>query len=555
MGQSLRCCLRRLLFLRRVIIVFLSSKVTSSSYLSRFSNPDSAMKGYRRKPIVQIEPSPPEGMGNFTVDPRCPDLYPDCGSSNSSFSHGLPTPTSSAEFSAATSRRHSIASEVHCNESAIARLPNFSTGGSLTPLSTPSPFRPVFHSDPFSSATQGYEPDISPLEDHDRGVTGLSMANGVCFQDPFSTHASYTYATATELDINIRQPTYQDDCGTIGSRLMGRPSMNWPKSFQESFDENCDIESAPTTEAFGFGTSGLIDSDLYLEYGTVIEPATEEGSPQTVSPQETLFGPGVNFLVPTTPDRQPLAAPFQTPLIKSEAEVWEPTAEDYPSPGSSFSLGESPMRRVPGTQERRQTIAALGRRRARVGSRGSKRRRTRSVEVVNGIRLHRGEDISSDSKKHRCEVCNNMPFDRPEHFKRHKESDSHNNRLKELGLPPEGRGEMKKFRCVVPECEKAVTRHDNLKPHYQKTHLFSKYLRTKDGSIQKDKDGRKVKAKKRNIYVSKEWARNLGLQEYDMRPKEEEDEEDGSYRDPKEEAEGDELCMRLKVECSSDVDK
>ncbi|KAL8757148.1 MAG: hypothetical protein Q9184_004295 [Pyrenodesmia sp. 2 TL-2023] len=514
------------------------------------------MKGYRRKPIVQIEPAPAENMGNLTVDPRCPDLYPDCGSSNSSFSYGLPTPTSTADFSAATSRRQSTASEVHCNESAIARLPNFSTEGNNTPLGTPSPFRPVFHSDPFSSASQGYDPDTSPLGDHDRGVTGLSTANGVCFQDPFSAHASYPYATATsELDTNIRQATYQDRCSTIASRSMGRTSMNWPQTFHESFGESYDQnESTPITQAFGFGTSSLTDSDLYLEYGTVIQSATEEGSPQTVSPQETFFGPDLNFLVPTTPERQPLAAPFQTPMINSEPQAWEPTAEDYLSSGSSFSVGDSPMRRVPGTQERRQTIAALGPRRARVWSRGSKRKRTRSVEVANGIRLHRGEDISSDSKKHRCEVCNNMPFYRPEHFKRHKESDNHNKRLRELGLPPEGRGEVK-FRCVVPECETAVTRHDNLKPHYQKTHLYSWYLRDKDGSVLKDKDGRNVKAKKRNIYVSKKWARDLGLEEYDIRPKDEEDEEDESCREPKGEDEEDESCKNLKVECSSDVDE
>ncbi|KAL8917224.1 MAG: hypothetical protein Q9208_008063 [Pyrenodesmia sp. 3 TL-2023] len=514
------------------------------------------MKGYRRKPVVQTEPSPAETMGNLTVDSRCPDLYPDCGSSNSSFSYGLPTPTSTADFSAATSRRQSIASEVHCNESAIAGLPNFSTEGNITPLGTPSPFRPVFHSDPFSSATQAYEPDTSPLGDHGRGVIGLSTASGVCFQDPFATHASCSYATATsELNINIRQATYQDDCGTIAPRSTGRSSMNWPHSFHETFGDNYDqTDSTQIAEAFGFGTSGLIDSGLYLEYGTVIEPAADQGPLQTVSPQETLFGPGLTSFVPTTPERRPLAAPFQTPIIKSEARVWEATAEDYPSPGSSFSLGDSPMRRVPRTQERRQIIPAFGQRRANVGSRRSKRKRTRSVEVANGIRLHRGEDISSDSKKHRCEVCNNMPFDRPEHFKRHKESDSHNKRLKDLGLPSEGRGEVK-FMCVVPECGVSVTRHDNLKPHYQKTHLYSFYLRNKDGTIMKDKDGRNMKAKKRNTYVSKEWARELELQDYDIRPKEEEDEEDESCRNPKEEDEEDKLCRNPKVEFSSDVDE
>ncbi|KAI4172024.1 MAG: hypothetical protein LQ346_008668 [Caloplaca aetnensis] len=480
------------------------------------------MKGYRRKPTIQIESSHME-MGDFTVDPRCPDLYPDCGSSNSSFSYGLPTPTSTADFSAATSRRQSIASEVHGNESVIGRLPNFSNEGNITPLDTPSPFRPVFHSDPFSSTAQGYAPDTSPIGDHDRGVTELSTANGVCFLDPFSTQPSYSYTSATsELDISARQTAYQDDSGTIESRSIARPSMEWPHPFHDSLSESYDqAESTQITEAFGFGPSDLVDSDLYLGHGTAIEPAAERSPPQTVSPQD-FFGPGPTSLIPTTPVRQPLAAPFRTPMIKSETQAWEAKVQDYSSPGSSYSVEESPTRRVPETQERRQSTSPLGPRRRKFESRGGKRKRMASVEISGGRRIV--EVIDSSDKAHRCKVCHKA-FERPEHHKRHDKSLQHNTSLRDQGYLPKEKDAITMFFCKVPKCGMGVTRHDNLKPHYQKTHLYSLYLRNKDGTFLRNKDGKKMRNRKRNRFVSKKEARLLGLGEYDTRPDEEEEDE------------------------------
>ncbi|KAL8895405.1 MAG: hypothetical protein Q9207_008187 [Kuettlingeria erythrocarpa] len=480
------------------------------------------MKGYRRKPTIQIESSHLD-MGDLTVDPRCPDLYPDCGSSSSSFSYGLPTPTSTADFSAATSRRQSIASEAHCSERIIGRLPSFSTEGDITPLDTPSPFRPVFHSDSFSSTAQGYAPDTSPIGDHHRGVTGLSAANGVCFLDPFPAQPSFSYATATsELDVRARQTAYQDDSGTIESRCMTRPSMEWPHPFHDSLGESYDqAESTQITEAFGFGPSDLVDSDLYLGYGTAIEPATGRRSPQTVSPQD-FFGPGPTSFIPTTPMRQQLAAPFRIPMIKYETQAWEAKEKDYPSPVSSYSVEESPMRRVSKTVERQQSTSPLGPRRRKVEGRGSKRKRMASVEISGARRIV--EVIDSSDKAHRCKVCHKA-FHRPEHHKRHSKSLQHNTTLRDQGYLPNEKDAITMFICKVPKCRRGVTRHDNLKPHYQKTHLFSLYLRNKDGTFMTNKDGQKVRNKKRNRFVSKKLARQLGLGEYDTRPDDEEDDE------------------------------
>lgn len=462
-------------------------------------------------------------MANLTLDPTYPDSYSEAGSSHSSLSYGLLTPTSSSEFSAVTSRRQSTASEFQsCNESAFDRVPSFSSEGVTTPLPTPPPFRSTFHSDTFSSITQDYDTQYSPLGSHSRSKPGLSStANCRVFQDPFSAQDPYLYTTAIpQINTRIQRSSCQEDEDNIGLSSIGRPFRDWPESFDTGFNESFDqIESARSTDTsgldpYGIVYPGLLTSPSYAEYGVVNGIAEEPSSPQTVSPQETFFGSTTSF-VPTTPICQPLEDAFQTPRVKSEDRLCDLETDNHSSPCSSLLNEQSPGRQVSNIQERRQTIDTLVQRSSRIRSRGSKRKRRSSLQIPHSghlalarqtAQLWGAKIIDSAHKTHRCKECD-LKFDRPEHYKRHTETETHINRRRELNLYVDNK-DTKPHKCMVPGCTTAVTRRDNLKPHYQKTHLF-------DCCVQKDEKW--VENKKRNIHVSPEEAAELGLGEYDLR--------------------------------------
>ncbi|KAI4150641.1 MAG: hypothetical protein L6R39_002217 [Caloplaca ligustica] len=435
-------------------------------------------------------------------------MYSECSSSSSSFSYGLLTPTSSADFSGAPSRRQSIASEVQsCNESAFDRMPSFSSERVFTPLETPPPSGLSVYSDTFSSMTQAYETERTPIGVQGRRGSGqTSTSNGIRLQTPSSSRGPcFQPASTPEFDLVVR-----------GSRPMEKSLMNWAATFNNGYDQDYDH----LAEALGFDPSAksdfeYINPDLftapeYLGYGMSHEAARVANSPQTVSPQETVVCPMTSF-VPTTPVCQPLEAPFQTPVVKSENPDRVGVADDPFSPCDSLSNGERPSRRAPNVRERRQTISSHVHRPARSESRGSKRKRSQSFEFVGNIKV---THFSSSTKPHRCEECG-LRFYRPEHRKRHEKSETHINQCIKLGVPIPYDGDPKPFKCQVPGCKTRVTRHDNLRPHYQKTHFFDRYV-TKDGKIVL-KDGKPVENRKRNKYVSPEDAEKMGEGHIDPR--------------------------------------
>lgn len=92
-----------------------------------------------------------------------------------------------------------------------------------------------------------------------------------------------------------------------------------------------------------------------------------------------------------------------------------------------------------------------------------------------------------------------------------KTAEVHIQRCRDLGSMVDAN--MKFYRCIVPGCKvkkEGVTRKDNLKSHYQKTHFFEEKQRRKDGSL--------VGNKKRNIWLDPEVVEKvLGLGEWDAR--------------------------------------
>ncbi|KAI4086862.1 MAG: hypothetical protein LQ348_005066 [Seirophora lacunosa] len=473
-------------------------------------------------------------MTKLTLDPCEVYEYSESASSSATFSYGIPTPTSSTAFSAATSRRHSTASETQaCNESAYDRVPTFSTAGLSTPLETPPSFRSTsFHSDSFSCTTQGYATASSPIGFQDRSRPDPSLtANGVRFQDPFSPQSQFSYATNTPgFDTGTDEGNHGDFCSPLGSRRMGKQAMDWPISFNNVSEGSYDhTDSARFNEPFvldpaGFIHLGLLNSPPYLGSSMFTEITTETNSPQTVSPQETFVCPNTSF-IPATPICQALEDPFQTPVVKSEAREYGPLVNDMPSPCSSGPSDPSPKRRASSSSQRRQArCRASARQPSRFERRGVKRER-RSSPPQSRLPLI----INSQNKAHECEVCN-YHFERPEHRRRHLESVAHNDKCREQGITPtRDIGDAKPWRCVVPGCGKPLTRRDNLKPHYQKTHLFVR-----------GKNGKTLEGKKRNRYVSIEEAKELGIAEYDLRTRS--GEEDSAS------------CRNARRELSSDSD-
>ncbi|KAI4288184.1 MAG: hypothetical protein L6R35_002559 [Caloplaca aegaea] len=474
-------------------------------------------------------------MTRLTLDPT--EVYSDCGSSSSSFAYGIPTPTSSTAFSTATSRRHSTASEIQAgNESAYDRVSTFSTAGITTPIETPPPFRSTFHFDSFSCTTQGYEAEFSPIGFQDRGRLDTSLtANGVLFQDPFSPKSPCAYARAIPgLDGGTHEGYHGDYNGPIESRQMGKTSMDWPTSFNHGPDGGYNqTESARFSEPFvldasGFTHLGLLNSPPYVGSSMIDGMAAVTNSPQTISPQETFVCPNTSF-VPTTPTYQALEDPFHTPVIKSEAREYESLVHEWSSPCSSSSDDLNFKREESNIQPRRRNVKLSIRQSSKPERRSTKRTRRSFDLLAAGSASPAAREypliVNSQIKPHECEVCV-LNFDRPEHRRRHFQSMAHNKRCREQGRTPTRDYEDEKpFKCVVPSCGVSVTRKDNLKPHYQKTHLYVKETNGK---------------KKRNDYVSVEEARKLGIDGYDLRT-------ESGQEDTK-------LCRNAKRELSSDSD-
>lgn len=468
-----------------------------------------------KQPAAGIQHRPLSQMASLHLDPQYLDSYSECGSSNSSFSYGLLTPTSTAEFSAATSRRQSIASEVRsCNESAFNRVPSFSSEDGTEPFETPPPYRLASGSGNFSPETQGCETRSSPLEVHHRrrGEVASTIVQPQ-FHDPFTSQAAYLGATATSaLDVDIDGDSQLDGRSGLGSRFVPRQLMEWPAFFNSASEPDYgQAHWGRMTDDFGFDPSvrldiGFVQSDLLstpalIDFDLVNGTPTERDPLLTVAPQETFVSPS-SSVAPSTPISQRSESAFQTPVVKSEVRI-SSTGEDEATSSYRPRLDdESPSKRKFEFQEREELLDALKHLPSRPSSRSSMKTRksiTRTQPAVLPCEVKR---VTSSNKKHYCPVCD-IKFDRPEHHKRHEDTKIHVAKCRERkkGLPKDSKAGTKKFKCRVPKCDSAFTRKDNEKPHYMKTHFYPEEERKQ----------------KRNDYVSPEEAAKLGLAHWDPR--------------------------------------
>ncbi|KAL8721038.1 MAG: hypothetical protein Q9181_007793, partial [Wetmoreana brouardii] len=450
----------------------------------------------------------PSLMARLTLDPQYRDSYSEYSSSNSSFSCGLLTPNSTADFSAATSRRQSIASEVQaCNDGAFDKLPIFSrTEGATTPFKT-SPYRSASRSDNFSPGVQGYETTLSPLEIHRQRRVGIPAPfEQPQFLDPFASQAPYFPSIAgSGLEVASQEHDHQDEADAISPMTVDGPPMDWSSSFGGAFDQGYgQADWAGLAEALDPGPSSrlglsyvhpsLLAAPTLVDFGTTSGTAAETDLPQTVAPQETFVWPGASFSTPLSPPTQPAC---QLPIVKSQDKTCSPA-----SPCSSLPAEESPTRRSSSAIKRRGLLDAskhsppgtLNR-----SSKGRQERRSMRRVHIDG-RPFDVPTASSSNKTHRCEICM-IPFGRPEHYKRHIKSEAHIK--KERG---DDNINAKQWACRVKSCQSILTRKDNLKPHYQNCHFYDK-----------EKNGKRQEAKKRRAWVSPEEAMKLGKGHWDLR--------------------------------------
>ncbi|KAL9596085.1 MAG: hypothetical protein Q9219_006033 [cf. Caloplaca sp. 3 TL-2023] len=459
-------------------------------------------------------------MANLMIDIQYQESYPECTSSSSTFSYGLPTPTSSTEYSAETSRRQSIASDIQsCTDSAFGRVSNFSTEGIITPLKTPPLLNSSFPSDKFSPITQGYDAEPSPTGIQHRRRFEMSSVSDIPHLHAPSVLQSACLGTPTPsgLDVNIQGATHQDEYTTMGSRPAYQSMMEWSGSFNDGFPQDwSQVDPTRFAEGLSLDTTsrlylncvqpGLLTTSDYLSLGMENATVMATESPQTVSPQETFVCPNPS-LPPSTPTCRPLEAALQTPSVKSERRAPIQLADGIFSPCSSLADDEDPAMRISSVQKYEEPIMVqahtLSKKPTRSGSRVKKKPSTRTCSP----RYPFPHDVVDSSKKSFiCGECG-LKFERGEHLHRHEDANIHQRRLIESGRP----GEFKQHRCQVPGCITAVSRADNLKPHYRNTHFYERFI---------VKNGKRVENKKRrpsSKWVSPEEAIRLGIGQYDYR--------------------------------------
>lgn len=461
-------------------------------------------------------------MQILTLDPHYSDSYSECSSSNSSFSNGVLTPASSIQFSAAPSRRQSIVSEGQsCNENAFDRVPNYSSDGAMTPLRTPPPFRQSFHPVTYPLGTQGCDAEFSPMDSQQhRRFEVSSMPTGTQLQEAFIPHSlTFDASGVSGFDGDIYDQSQQSEGIERGLRPTERPEMDWSTNF--NLQTYYQSESVQNIATFDFDSAGRLNvsdihhsqtSSSFADFSPFDEFSTAANLPQTIAPQQTVVYPHASY-TPGVSNYPPLQSSTHTPETKLEDNVCSsPAASTIGLFTPKIEL-ESPKRggrRVLKHEELEEALAHIPLKRT------WRRRRSREPtprwrakcksRKVGSITVHDPVEVPrSTTKPHFCEECE-IRFDRPEHCKRHMGSETHNKRRRALGLTVDVKDT---FKCKVPGCRiqiEGITRRDNLKPHYQKTHFFPN----------PKKDG--TENRKRNLYVSSQYADEvLGLGEWDPR--------------------------------------
>ena len=474
-----------------------------------------------------------ESTATLSQEAQYVESCSESGSSNSSFSYGLLTPTSTADFSAATSRRQSIASDNHlCSENAFEKGLNFSGYGGNTSFKAPPLHRRPSRSSRSRNtlpATPGYDFGLSPAGSQlcQRSNIDFSFERPQ-FRNPFTPQTTYTCAAAASaLEVAIHEEDHPK-VPELESRSISNKLMDWPASFDDMTGRNCgqaDWEQGAVD--FGFdpstrldlvsGQQGLLPSPGLYDFGIVNGTSLETGLPQTIAPQETFVYPS-SSLSPSTPPSDDHESVFQTPATRPVVRSRTPMRDGFTSPAPTVSDVESPSRAKCNNEARRAFFDTIKRQSPPIQTSNNKRKRKTPVktEIKTECMEFTCDFIPTASSANKPFLCNhcNLRFERPEHRNRHDDTIVHRLRLEELNMAPANpNAGTKKWPCEVERCKTMVTRMDNLKPHYQKTHFYVKWAVDANGEVYEDAKGKR----KRNIYVSPEQAVVLGMGHWDSR--------------------------------------
>ncbi|KAL8644829.1 MAG: hypothetical protein Q9226_007577 [Calogaya cf. arnoldii] len=343
------------------------------------------------------------------------------------------------------------------------------------------------------------------------------MATGPQLQEAFVPHSlSFDASGISGFDSDI---CGESQHGAIDGGLSStnRPEMEWSTNLNQDVFQTCyHSEPVHSIETLDFGDIHHVQSLSNFDFSPFLSTATDP--PQTIAPRKTIVYH--NACWPAMPNHS-LSQPSHTPELGlehnacSSPPVSPLTPVDPPREGSPM-MSESPVCKHEELEENLTRVPSKRTRKVRKTREPTTRWRSRyRTRNVGSITVHDAREVPhSKSKKYRCEPCN-MSFDRPEHYKRHVQNTESHDRIQEnLGLPVESGKDPKPFKCKVPDCIErgfaGVTRKDNLKPHYQKTHFFG------TATTKESKDGKDTK--KRNAWVSAKYVEEvLGLGEWDPR--------------------------------------
>jgi hypothetical protein len=424
-----------------------------------------------------------ELMGQSWIDTeyREPVYGYSYASSSSSFSCGSLTSgylTPKSSTSASPSRRHSLAS-------AIKPVPIF--GSSVAQHQRfPTPRTPLKYQDLYSSQAIGTQstytcstPTSRGLEDNFAMDTEESSLSG-------KLHIALGLSTPTGID-GSSFPRYRDEEVISPHTIFG--------------DENGLLSPTPLNnqyEDYTFDRRPYGDYPATCAHNSIIEPEPAT-LPETIAPAQTTYKTestpppmlGDPFVSPVKPSFD--ISPFgESSNLLDQAKGSAYLSDTLSTPktlglngsGRSFTSMSSDSEDDEACSIFPHGIACPRPRRKYIRTQiSSTSRDLQSKRTQRPIPVKR-----EPGSQHRCPFCRERAcFKRPEHLTRHV-------------LSKHGEGEI--FICKVPKCEcKIKGRPDNMDAHYRKTHMYG---------IEKQKG-------KKNIFVSIEWARELGLDGIDER--------------------------------------
>lgn len=403
-------------------------------------------------------------------------------SSSSSFSCGSLTSgylTPQSSTSTSTSRRHSLASATNpipVYGSSLAQRQRFRTPRTPTKCQDMRPSQALDTHHAYFCATptsQGREDEFT-MDTEENGVSG-------------KLHIALGLSTPTGIDASSF-PNYTDEEVISPHTVFG--------------DENGLQSSMPLDSQY---EDYIFDRRSYQDYSTTCVPLRIT-KPEPGLPPQTIAPSQITCKTDSTPPPPTLGDPFMSPIKPSfDISTFGESSNLLDQPKGSAYLSDSFLSpKALGSNGFERSFTSMSSdsdddKAPPIFSHGiscprPKRKYTRSQISSRSRELHSKQTQRTipfkrePGPQHRCPFCKErVCFGRPEHLTRHVLSKHRGGKI---------------FECIVPHCHtKIVGRSDNMDTHYRNTHMY----------------GPGPDTAKKNIFVSVEWARQLGLDSIDTR--------------------------------------